>query len=338
MAATPLSTGGLRTEARKRHHDAVLGEMPTAEAGEWEWLLFEQCGVVTSAQAVRHLGRSAVRTGIRHGRWRPLCRGILLTGNGRLTPDQQLWVAVLAAGPGAGVAGLAAAALSGLRPAVLDVLVPGSRTASVRLTRLPSDMPPVRVHRTTVLPPGHRRSTLPPRTSMARSVVDAAAWARGDDEARMIVAAACQQRRVTTGELRRVLDVLPRVHRRRLIATTVADVAGGAGALSEINLVSLCRRHRLPLPDLQRRRTDADGRNRYLDAYWREWRLHAEIDGAHHMDAARWAADMLRQNAVWIAGDRILRFPAWLLRTRPDVVVAQLRDALSAAGWTPRRA
>jgi very-short-patch-repair endonuclease len=87
-------------------------------------------------------------------------------------------------------------------------------------------------------------------------------------------------------------------------------------------------------PDLQERRTDAAGRVRYLDAYWREWRLHVEVDGAHHMDVSEWAADMRRQNDVWIAGDRILRFPAWLLRRRPGEVAAQLRAALVAAGWS----
>lgn len=32
---------------------------------------------------------------------------------------------------------------------------------------------------------------------------------------------------------------------------------------------------------------DASGRIRFLDAYWREWQLHAEVDGAHHMDQGR---------------------------------------------------
>jgi hypothetical protein len=52
------------------------------------------------------------------------------------------------------------------------------------------------------------------------------------------------------------------------------------------------------------------------------------------MDARHWAADMLRQNQVWIAGDRVLRFPAWLIRARPAEVADQLRAALAAAGWT----
>jgi hypothetical protein len=51
------------------------------------------------------------------------------------------------------------------------------------------------------------------------------------------------------------------------------------------------------------------------------------------MDVRHWAADMQRQNEVWIAGDRILRFPAWLIRARPAEVAAQLRAGLVAAGY-----
>ncbi|MEV6709076.1 DUF559 domain-containing protein [Micromonospora wenchangensis] len=86
---------------------------------------------------------------------------------------------------------------------------------------------------------------------------------------------------------------------------------------------------------MQERRRDADGRTRYLDAYWRRWGLHVEVDGAHHMDVRHWAADLRRQNGVWISGDRILRFTAFDVRHRPDEVAAQLRAALTAAGWRP---
>ncbi|MFY1698304.1 hypothetical protein [Solwaraspora sp. WMMA2101] len=171
------------------------------------------------------------------------------------------------------------------------------------------------------------------RTSMARSLVDAAGWARSDDEAQAIVAAGCQQRRVTPAEILAVLRRMPRARRRQLISVTAVDADGGATALSEIDFIRLCRHHRLPLPDLQERRRDRSGRLRYLDAYWRQWRLQVEVDGAHHMDVREWAADMKRQNDVWIAGDRILRFPAFLIRSRPAEVVDQVRGALRAAGW-----
>jgi hypothetical protein len=299
---------------------------------------FEQSGVLTTAQAVGLVGRGVLRRHLRHGRWRRICRGVVATRNGELTPEQQQWVAVLVGGPDAMLAGAAAAAASGVRGLRVDplaVLIPAARSASVLLPRLPPDMPGVRLYRSSVLPEEHRQVGRPPRTTIARSVVDAAAWARSDREARAVLAAACQQRRVTPGEILNVLSVLTRVRRRRLVRSTLTDIAGGALALSEIDFVGLCRRFRLPMPDLQERRRDADGRTRYLDAYWREWQVHVEVDGAHHMDVRQWAADMLRQNQVWIAGDRVLRFPAWLLRTRPADVAAQLHAALRAAGYHP---
>ncbi|GAB3940946.1 hypothetical protein GCM10027614_25430 [Micromonospora vulcania] len=216
------------------------------------------------------------------------------------------------------------------------MLVPAARRAArTSLRRLPIDMPAVRVHRTSILPKAHLQLARPPRTTTARALVDAAGWAAGVDEAQGLLAAGCQQRRVLPEELNAVLDILPRAPRRRLIRQTTSDIAGGAQALSEIDFLRLCRKHRLPTPDLQEHRVDAAGRNRWLDVYWREWRIHAEIDGAHHMDARQWAADMRRQNDVWTSGDRILRFPAWLIRARPDEVAETLRRALTAAGWTP---
>jgi len=311
--------------------------LPAPYADDLDWVLFEQSGVLTSTQATQHLGRSGLRRRIDRGQWRRICTGIVSASNGPLTAEQTLWVAVLLAGPTALLGGLTAAREGGLRFAggagPIQVLVDGDRQYPDLRRRLPLDMPAVLVRRTTVLPEEHRQVGRPMRTSMARSLVDAAGWARSDDEAQAIIAAGCQQRRVVPAEILAALRWLPRVRRRRLIAAAAADADGGATALSEIDLVRLCRRHRLPPPDLQQRRKDRAGRVRYLDAYWRRWRLHVEIDGAHHMDVREWAADMRRQNDVWIAGDRILRFPAYLIRVRPAEIVDQLSAALRAAGW-----
>jgi len=168
---------------------------------------------------------------------------------------------------------------------------------------------------------------------MARSVVDAAAWARTDDDARAVVAAAFQQRRVCLADIEAVAAALSRSHRRALVLQTARYSAGGAHSISELDLVQICRRHRIPTPDQQVRRADSTGRNRYLDAYWKRWRLHVEIDGSFHLEVRTWWNDMRRQNDVWISGDRVLRFPAWALRSRPAEVAAQIRKALRAAGW-----
>jgi very-short-patch-repair endonuclease len=170
---------------------------------------------------------------------------------------------------------------------------------------------------------------------MARSLVDAAQWARTDDEARALVAAGCQQRLVIAAEILDVVERMPRARRRALVLDTARMVADGATSLPEIDFAMLCRRAGLPLPDRQVERRDARGRRRYLDVYWAAFRLHVEIDGAWHTEVRAWWADMRRQNDLWIAGDRVLRFPAWLVRTRPAEVAAQVRAALVAAGWRP---
>jgi hypothetical protein len=317
-----------------------MNEVPGRDADELAWLTFEQAGVLTSAQARAAAGRSAVRSHLRQRRWRVVCRGLLSTHNGPLTHRQQLWVAVLVAGRGARLAGATSAAehgVTGLRGEPLHVLVPADRNRSTRLPALPADMAGVHVHRSAVLPERHCQVGRPPRTAIARSVIDAAAWAVTDRAALAVVASACQQRRVEPAPLRAVLAMFPRIRRRRLVMALLDDIEGGADALSEIDFKVLCRRSGLPVPTLQHRRTDAGGRVRFLDAYWPDHNLHVEIDGAHHMEVRHWAADMLRQNQLWLAGDRILRFPAWLVRTDPAAVVTQLRAALTSIPADPPR-
>jgi hypothetical protein len=315
--------------------------IPSDEAGELEWLLFRQRGVVTWQQAAGLLSPGKVRQLVTVGRWQRVCRGVMVTFTGRTGPDQHDWVAVLAAGQGAVLAGLAAARAEGLRRVrtrrgdAIDVLVPGQRRPAELLRRLPAEMPAVFVHRITDLPEPDRQRGLPERTSIARSLVDAARWAVTDDEARTIIAAGCQQKLVLPREILDVTDRLPKVRRRKLIRSTARDVAGGSEALAEIDLVRLCRRFGLPVPERQQRRTDDSGRVRYLDAYWPRWHLHVEVDGAHHMDAGQWEADMRRQNDIWVRGDRILRFPAFLVRHRQPEVAEAIRRALTAAGWRP---
>ncbi|MEU4236596.1 DUF559 domain-containing protein [Actinoplanes sp. NPDC026619] len=316
-----------------------MRSIPAPHADGLEWAIFDQAAVLTTAQAGRYLKPGTVRGHLGQRRWRRICRGVLLAENGRLTRDQQLWVAVLAAGPDARLAGSAAATeggVHGLPAEPIDVLVPAERKRSVVLPRLPPDMAEVRVHRTALLPEHHRRTGRPPRTTVARAVIDAAAWARGDHEARDLIARAHQQGRVTAEELRAVLDLFPRIRRHRLIGTAIADAAGGAAALSEIDLIALCRKHRIPAPELQTRRTDASGRTRFVDAHWPDARLLVEVDGSHHMQVVHWEADMLRQNEIWISGDRILRFPATLVRSSPLAVAAQIRAALQAAPTTSK--
>jgi very-short-patch-repair endonuclease len=251
---------------------------------------------------------------------------VLVTQSGPLTNRQRLWAAVLGAGDGAVLAGLTAARLSGLSgfdDRQIDLLIPSSR----HIRRPPGAL----VHRSTLLGPADvHPNRLPPRTRLARSLVDAASWAATDRTARAILAAGVQQRLVTPAQLTQVLHRCQRVPRRALMRATLADVADGAEALSELDFCDLVRRFGLPEPDRQFRRQDSQGR-RWLDAVWEWARLVVEIDGRWHMDAGAWWADMQRDNELTIDGYRVLRFPAFAVRENPETVARQIAAALRQA-------
>jgi hypothetical protein len=306
-------------------------QRPADDADELSWLLFRQEEVLSLGQALRHLSRKAIRHRVETGRWRQVHRAVFVTHNGPLSEPQLNWIAVLATGERAVLAGISAARAGGLRRygdgKATHLLLP----AGCRVTSPPAG---VVVHRSTELPKSDLvEAGRPPRTRMARALVDAAQWARTDAEARAIIAAGFQQRLVKAGDIEDVIGRLGRLRRRRLIRQTAADAAGGAHALSELDFLTLVRRAGLPEPVCQPVRYDAAGNRRYLDFYFERWRVHVEIDGGQHLDPAAAWADMRRQNDLWLPGDRVLRFPAWAVRNTPQEVIAQLHTALTEAGW-----
>lgn len=300
--------------------------------GDLDDLLAQQDGVISVTQASHYLSRGTMRSHLRAGRWQRAHRGILVTHNGELTEQQRLWVASLAAGGGqpallGGLTALRAHGLRGFEAPNICIVLPRShdhRTAPKG----------VAIHQTTTLT---KRDILlasrPPRTRPARSLVDAVGWARSEREGRAIIATCFQQRLVRLDDVVDALSRVPRTRRRRLTMITSQDAAAGATSLSELDFLEAIRAAGLPEPTLQHRRRDADGRWRSLDAYFAEYGLHVEVDGAQHRDPRQAWDDMARQNALWQAGDRVLRFPAWLVRDHPEIVVAQVRAALLAAGW-----
>jgi very-short-patch-repair endonuclease len=304
------------------------------EAGELTRLLWWQHGAVSREDAVRHLTRHAVDHRVASGLWQRPHVAVYVAHNGPLTREQKLWVAVLGVGSGAVLAGSTATERCGLRGFPgnrIHVLIP----AGCRDRHSPTS---VVVHRSTVLPATDINDRArPPHTTTARSLVDAASWADTDAQARAIIAAGFQQRLVAADDIHLVLKRMPRARRRALIAEAATDALGGAQSLPEAEFVRLLRRAHLPVPRLQVRRRDNGGHTRYLDGYYDEWRLHIEIDGGQHMDVRAYWADMRRQNALWVAGDRILRFPSWAIRREPEAVVTQVAAALRAAGWRPQR-
>ncbi len=250
----------------------------------------------------------------------------MVTHSGPLSSEQLLWVIVLAAGAGAALAGLTAAGLDGLagfNDGRIHVMVSASRAIRAKL---PDGAV---VHRSRAFDPADIHPVRqPPRTRTPRSILDAAAWMRTENGARAVLAAGVQQRLVRAGDLAAELARLNARPRQALIRSTIADIAGGAQALSELDFCQLTRRYRLPEPSRQVLRRDSAGRTRWLDAYWEHARLVAEVDGLWHMDAAAWWADMRRDNDLTVSGYRVLRFPAFAMREQPKVVAAQIARAL----------
>jgi hypothetical protein len=295
-------------------------------------LLARQCGVLTMQSAATWIGGPAVRWRIDAGRWQRPCYGVVVTHSGPLSNDQLLWVAVLCSGTGAALAGLTAARMDGLTgfdDGRIHVVVPASRMVR---TRLPDAAV---VHRSRSFGPADMHpARQPPRTRTARSIADAASWMPTENGTRAVLAAGVQQRLIRPGDLAAELARRRNGPRQALLSETIADIVGGAQALSELDFCRLTRRSGLPEPSRQVLRRDSSGRARWLDAYWERARVIAEIDGLWHMDAAAWWADMRRDNELTISGYRVLRFPAFAVRERPDLVVAQIAEALRLGGLT----
>lgn len=79
-------------------------------------------------------------------------------------------------------------------------------------------------------------------------------------------------------------------------------------------------------------RTERKGRV-YLDVFWKEFGVAAEVEGAHHTQGLNAVDDAVRQNEVSIVGDVVIRIPVLGLRLDPETFMAQLARALQAAAW-----
>lgn len=290
----------------------------------------EHGDVLRRAHAQALFGNGKVRWQLRTGAWQAPRRGVVVLHSGPLTPKQRHRSDLLAAGRGAVLAGLTAAALDGLKgfdDSRTFVLVP----AGCKVVPPPG----VVAHASTLLGEEDvHPSRSPLRTRLPRSLIDAATWSRNPDSARGLLAASVQQGLVRASDLALVLVKRRNTPRRRLLVETVGDIVDGAHALSELDFTRLLRQAGLPEPERQVVRRDRHGRVRYLDVYYSRFRLVIEIDGAWHMEVLSWWADMFRDNELTVDGNRVLRFPAFVVRERPDLVIQQIERALRSLGWT----
>jgi hypothetical protein len=297
--------------------------VPRRRVTSWRDLAALQAGVLARRQLLS-LGYGAryVDGQLAAQRWQLVSDVVVCTTTGPLHRSQLMWAGVLHAGPNSAIAGLTALEVRGLRRWHRDevtVLLPKSRNleplSGVRFveTRRPvmlfaTGAPQVwRTEPAALLFAGYHPST---RTALG------------------LLAAVVQQRLTSADRLLHELPHLHPVRRSRVFRSTLEEIARGSQSVNELDLVRLCHREGLPLPDRQTPRRDGSGRLRYTDA---EWRLRdgrvviLEIDGGFHMEVEHWEDDIVRERDLVTTGAIVLRCTGRELRDESSRVAASLR-------------
>jgi len=274
------------------------------------------------------LTRWAVDAEVRAGRWHRLGRQTLfvLDEMGSPNPDAGRWWAVLEVGPEAaldGVTALHAAGLHGFDQPTLQVSVPKSRHHGCG--------PGIRVYETRRRQPADLLGNDLPRVRPAVAAVRGALWAVTDRQAALVVIMTVQQRIATADQVLEAFGAVRRHSRRRFLLAVLGDVRDGVQSMGELDFARLCRRAGLPEPTRQVVRRGPRGRV-YLDAYFDQWGVVVEIEGVHHQWESNQVGDTLRQNALTVAGDAVLRVPVVALRECPDPFLHQLAALLQERG------
>lgn len=289
-------------------------------------LLRQQSGVARADQLLgTGLTRKQISAHVDARRWQRYGDHCIVTHNFAPTRRQRMWLAVLEPASPVSLAGWTALETAGFRFFGKEL---DSIHILVRRGSTSGHGPGLTVHESRRFSDAciDPRSAIP-RTTLPRSAIDAAAWQPYPRYACGLLAAVVQQRLCTANELADALPHVGRVRHKPHMRLAIADIAGGAEALSEIDIARMCRRFGLRPPDRQRLRRDAQGRKRYLDC---EWVLEdgsivvLEVDGSHHIEVANWERDMKRERGVVISGRRVLRATANEARYDQPALAADL--------------
>lgn len=286
-------------------------------------LAAEQGGVVSRRQLyAAGLTRWDIRAELRAGRWQLIGDQSVCVHNGPIEQRGWSWAAVFQGGPRAMLDGASALIADGLERYTEErVRVSVPRGARVRRTTA-LDIRQTRRWAVSDLACGGI-----PRSRPAVAAVRGALWAKTDKQAAYLVTLAVQQGLATPAAIGRELLRVRRAKRRLLLHAVVNDLLDGARSLGEIDFAAELRARGLPAPQRQVVRKDGRG-HYYLDLYWPDHKLVVEIDGIHHTWAENVAADALRQNALVLQGDTVLRVPLLGYRLDPEAFFQQIRVAL----------
>jgi very-short-patch-repair endonuclease len=281
-----------------------------------------QHGVVARRQlAAIGFGPSAIEMRLARGRLHRLHRGVYAVGHAVVTDRGRWMAAVLAAGRGAMLSHLSAAALLGLRSSA-------GLTADVTVPRELRSRPGLRFHR--CLLPAEEVTVEDgiPVTTPARTLFDLAG----------VVPLAQLRRAVKEAEVKRLWgrlalpDLLER-HPGRPGAAAIRAVIetpdrGVTRNDVEEALAALVRRARLPSPLFN---TPLRLGSRFVepDCMWPEQRVIVEVDGYEtHGPRDSFERDRSRDRALTAAGWLVIRVTWRQLRDEPEQIARDLRAVL----------
>ncbi len=296
-----------------------------------EALAAEFGGVLSRAHVARFgFDRDRVLREVRGRRWALHGRHTVALHTGPIGDLARHWRAVWEVGHSVarldGVTALLDAGLKGFSETLIHVSV-------TRNSRCPL-VEGVRIHRVPVVhEAGPRRihGSGPPRVPLDVATLRGAHWAVSDRQAALILLMSVQQGFTTGSRLLATSRSVRGRSRRHFIRATVLDLVDGVQSLGELDFAALCRAHGLPEPERQVVRRGPRGRI-YLDVRWRGATLVVEIDGAGHRWGLQVTSDNLRQNAVTLTGDRVLRIDTIGLRLEPAAFMEQVRLGLRRFG------
>ena len=175
---------------------------------------------------------------------------------------------------------------------------------------------------------------LPPCTRVEDTVLDLIQTTQSFDDAYAWICRAIGRRRTTADRIRLAMEERKRMRWRGEIAIALGDADRGALSVLEYRYVYRVERpHGLPTARRQARIRHGTG-NRYLDNFYEEYGVCAELDGtAAHPAAEQWR-DKRRDNAHAVGGIVTLRFGLPDLGDRRCETAASVATLLRRRGWS----
>jgi very-short-patch-repair endonuclease len=295
------------------HRDATKAIRELAE---------RQHGVVAHRQLIAlGLGAGLIEDRVRSGRLLPLHQGVFAVGHRRIGLHGEWMAATLACGPAAVLSHGSALHLWGVRR---------SRGA-IEVSRVSGHRRPhgLRLHQPRVIPPGDvTEHEGIPVTSLERALADTAG--RFDDrQMERLLVEADRSGQLSWPTLQAVLDRpggRKGIGRLRRIAAEVDPRAAETRSPPEVDFLALCRKSRLPLPQVN---VIVEGR--LVDFFWPQARLVVETDSyAYHGDRSAFERDHESTVALMAAGYTVRRTTCRMLERNPRPFMLLVRQALES--------